>query len=175
MRRDWHRRRRGSLMGPMIRACCTGWSLAIQRHVGALVLLLFVGLVAAWLPAAVRRVCRLSRAYARSDASSEQRRQVIRWTGRASEQEPCARRGKTQHVGRRQASTPHLSNAGVAIGLAQLHARRAIEQRMMKKHRGSRRPSSRAMRICRPVDASRSSPRMTRSMPWSMSSTVTAH
>ena len=46
-----------------------------------------------------------------------------------------ARRGKTQHVGRRKTSTPHLSNAGVAIRLAQFHAGRAVKQRMMQEHR----------------------------------------
>ena len=71
------------------------------------------------------------------------------------------------------AGRPQLADAGIASRLRELAAVRPSDQRVVEERRRRGAAQEPARRICAAVASSRSSPRITRSMPWRRSSTTT--
>ena len=93
--------------------------------------------------------------------------------GVASARRPARRAASPNSSAGVRAGVEQRAHRGVALGLRQLLARRPPDERVVEERGGVSRPRRRARRSWTGVASSRSRPRMTRSMPWRMSSTTT--
>lgn len=106
--------------------------------------------------------------------SVEEVRQVAGgWANFVQEPDPECR--LSEHVFRFGTSGAKVSDSRVSARLAELVSRRLPNERVVQKHRRLGSAEEPAKPICRPVEASRSSPLMTSATPCRRSSTVTAN